>query len=239
MQDTGSTQTETAAGERGKDMNAKTGCPAQAPDRRTGTRRTGGSRFALTTALGAIGLFLWVLPAAEAQSTRGATGRPGIVEPPLPSGAPLTVAANGRIRLTTGGADDAPSAAASTRGNKGPNCSGPVGEHSTVVVPLGKSTMVNLREPVRERTVGNPAVVQAMLVSPQTLYLLGADIGTTNMIVQGRSGSCSVIDVVVGADPAGLQQTLASLMPEETGIQIKAAGDALVLTGTVADAAKA
>src|SRR5258708_19369228 len=119
MQDTGSTQTETAAGERGKDMNAKTGFPAQAPDRRTGTRRTGGSRFALTTALGAIGLFLWVLPAAEAQSTRGATSSTGIVQPPLPSGAPLTVAANGPIRLTIGAPAHPPPPAPSPPGHKG------------------------------------------------------------------------------------------------------------------------
>jgi pilus assembly protein CpaC len=118
-------------------------------------------------------------------------------------------------------------------GDKGPNCTGPVGEQSTVTVPLGKSTFVNLGEPVRQRTVGNPAVVQTMLVSLQTLYLLGSDIGTTNMIVQGKSGSCSVIDVVVGADPTGLQQMIQRLMPNERGVQVMAAGDALVLTGTV------
>nr|WP_228882359.1 type II and III secretion system protein family protein [Paraburkholderia saeva] len=196
--------------------------------------------------LSAIGLFLWVLPSAEAESTREAASAVGTVQPAMQApgqaaalAAPFTVAANGPIRLTIGGADDSQANAAAAKNTKGPNCSGPVGEHSTVVVPLGKSTMVNLREPVRERTVGNPQVVQAMLVSPQTLYLLGSDIGTTNMIVQGKSGSCSVIDVVVGTDPAGLQQTLASLMPEETGVQIKAAGDALVLTGVVTDGAKA
>ncbi|MGF6757037.1 pilus assembly protein N-terminal domain-containing protein [Paraburkholderia sp. GAS42] len=227
-------------------MNAKSGCPARAPHRRATKRGAGRSRFALTTMLGAIGLFLWVLPSAEAESTRQTATAIGTVQPAvqaqpqaLASNAPLTVAANGPIRLTIGGGDDSQAAAAAAKNSKGPNCSGPVGEHSTVVVPLGKSTMVNLREPVRERTVGNPSVVQAMLVSPQTLYLLGSDIGTTNMIVQGKSGSCSVIDVIVGTDPAGLQTTLASLMPEETGIQVKAAGDALVLTGVVTDAAKA
>ncbi len=200
----------------------------------------------LTTMLGAIGLFLWVLPSAEAESTREAASVVGTVQPALKTpgqaaalAAPFTVAANGPIRLTIGGADESQASATPAKNAKGPNCTGPVGEHSTVVVPLGKSTMINLREPVRERTVGNPQVVQAMLVSPQTLYLLGSDIGTTNMIVQGKSGSCSVIDVVVGTDPAGLQQTLASLMPEETGVQIKAAGDALVLTGVVTDGAKA
>ncbi len=121
----------------------------------------------------------------------------------------------------------------------GPNCVGEVAMHTSVVVPLGKSTMVALPEPVRTRTVGNPSVVQAMLVSPRTLYLLGSDIGTTNMIVQGRSGSCSIIDVVVGADPSGLQQAITALMPGETGVTVKVAADTLVLTGTVSDGVKA
>jgi pilus assembly protein CpaC len=225
-------------------MNAKSQRPTRASDTYKANRRPAGPRFALTVALSAIGAFLWVLPSAQAEGSHDANSAVGMVTSTVPTpgaaaAAPFTVASNGPIRLTIGSADPVPSSAASGGSARGPNCTGPVGEQSTVVVPLGKSTMVNLREPVRERTVGNPAVVQTMLVSPQTLYLLGSDIGTTNMIVQGKSGSCSVIDVVVGADPAGLQQTLAALMPEETGVQVKAAGDSLVLTGTVTDAGKA
>ncbi|WP_206956450.1 type II and III secretion system protein family protein [Trinickia acidisoli] len=137
----------------------------------------------------------------------------------------------------------AAAAQASTRAmpfvEHGPNCVGDVAMHTSVVVPLGKSTMVDLPEPVRTRTVGNPSVVQAMLVSPRTLYLLGSDIGTTNMIVQGRSGSCSIIDVVVGADPDGLQQAINELLPDESGVKVRVAADTLVLTGTVSDSVKA
>lgn len=132
-----------------------------------------------------------------------------------------------------------PSAHAPAFAERGPNCVGEVAMHTSVVVPLGKSTMVDLPEPVRTRTVGNPSIVQAMLVSPRTLYLLGSDIGTTNMIVQGRSGACSVIDVVVGADPDGLQHVIHELMPGETDVQVKVAADTLVLTGTISDAVKA
>jgi len=126
-----------------------------------------------------------------------------------------------------------------TPAERGPNCAGDVAMHTTVVVPVGKSTTVSLPEPVRARTVGNPSVVQAMLVSPRTLYLLGTDVGTTNMIVQGRSGSCSIIDVAVGADPGGLQQALADLLPGEKDVKVKVAADTLVLTGTVSDSVKA
>ena len=149
---------------------------------------------------------------------------------------PLTLAANG-VNLTIGVNHSAATAAEAAQ-SKGPSCTGEVRAHSTVNVAVGKSTMVALPEAARTRTVGNPDIVQAMLVSPQTLYLLGTDVGATNMIVQGRSGSCSVIDVVVGVDPGGLQSTLAALMPEEHDIRISAAADSLVLSGSVADATK-
>jgi pilus assembly protein CpaC len=76
-----------------------------------------------------------------------------------------------------------------------------------------------------------------MLVSPDTLYIAGVDVGTTNMIVQGRSGACSVVDITVAMDPAALQSTLASVMPEEKDIRVIGAADSLVLTGVVSDAA--
>ncbi len=127
----------------------------------------------------------------------------------------------------------APVPAADTRG---PNCSGAVREESHVVVPIGKSTLIPLPEPVRNRTVGNPEIVQATMVSPQTMYVLGRSLGTTNMIVQGRSGACSVINIAVNVDAGGLQGSLAQLMPTERGIRVATAADNLVLTGSVSSA---
>lgn len=150
---------------------------------------------------------------------------------------PVRMSASGPIQLTIG--SPATAEAGRESGAKGPNCTGAMREHSEVTVPVGKSTMVQLPEPVRNRTVGNPNIVQAMLVSPQTLYLLGQEVGTTNMIVQGRSGSCSVIDVSVGADPGGLQSTLRTLMPGAKNVQVSAAADSLVLGGTVSDSVQA
>ena len=104
---------------------------------------------------------------------------------------------------------------------------------------LGKSTLMRLPEPVQSRSVGNPAVLQAMLVAADTLYLAGADIGSTNMIVQGKSGMCSVIEVMVVLDPSPLQATLRALLPEQKDLHVSAAADTLVLSGTVDDAATA
>lgn len=117
----------------------------------------------------------------------------------------------------------------------GLTCNGEVASPGKLSLAIGKSTLLKLPEAVTNRTLGNPSVAQAMLVSPETLYLLGLEVGTTNMILQGKSGKCSVIDVVVTMDPAALQATYKELMPDETNIRVSAAADSLVLSGSVAD----
>ena len=105
-----------------------------------------------------------------------------------------------------------------------------------VSLPIGKSTIVRLQSHVSYRTLGNPTVAQAMLVSPETLYLLGMAIGTTNMILQEKNGVCKVIDVEITMDPDGLLKTFTELFPNEKNIRITAAADSLVLSGVVSDA---
>ncbi len=117
----------------------------------------------------------------------------------------------------------------------GLTCNGEVASPAKIILPIGKSTLLKLPDPVTNRTLGNPNVAQAMLVSPETLYLLGVSVGTTNMILQGKRGACSVIDVSVTMDPAGLMNTYKELMPEEKDIRVTAAADSLVLSGVVSD----
>jgi pilus assembly protein CpaC len=123
------------------------------------------------------------------------------------------------------------------RADSGPRCSGQAALPAHMALQVGKSNLMRLPETVIHRSIGDPGVVQAMLVAPDTLYLVGVDIGSTNMIIQGKSGTCSMVDIVVSMDPAALQATLAKVMPEEKNIKITTAADSLVLTGTVADGA--
>ncbi|WP_425442271.1 type II and III secretion system protein family protein [Rugamonas rubra] len=118
----------------------------------------------------------------------------------------------------------------------GPRCAGQAATPGSLALALGKSTLMRLPDTVLSRSVGNPEVLQAMLVASDTLYLVGADVGSTNLIVQGRNGLCSVVEVTVAMDGAGLQAALAALLPEERNIRVSAAADTLVLSGSVADA---
>jgi len=128
---------------------------------------------------------------------------------------------------------------AAKRNDSGPRCTGEAARPGNMTLQMGKSNLMRLPEPVLHRSVGNAAIAQAMLVSPDTLYLVGVDVGTTNMIIQGRSGACSVVDIVVTMDPAALQGALAAAMPEEKNIKVMTAAESVVLSGTVSDAAAA
>ena len=129
-------------------------------------------------------------------------------------------------------AADAPLDAAPARAEAGPNCKGEAARPAQLSLQVGKSSLMRLPEPVQHRSVGNPLVVQALMVAPDTLYIAGVDVGTTNMIIQGKSGLCSVLDITVAMDPSALQATLAAALPDENDIKVLAAADALVLTGT-------
>jgi len=136
-------------------------------------------------------------------------------------------------------AADNPAEAAPSRAEAGPNCKGEAARPAQLALQVGKSSLMRLPEPVQQRSVGNPLVVQALMVAPDTLYIAGVDVGTTNMIIQGKSGLCSVLDITVAMDPSALQATLAVALPDEHDITVLAASDALVLTGTVSDATAA
>ncbi|MCA3780448.1 MAG: type II and III secretion system protein family protein [Burkholderia sp.] len=166
----------------------------------------------------------------------GALAQEGVESAVLTKGGASAPAAVGKgpMQMTISMAPVPAAAPAASAGPlRGPNCVGAVRESTSVSVPLGKSLLVPMPEPVRNRTIGNPAVAQATMVSPQTLYILGLAVGTTNMIVQGKSGACRVIDVAVGADAGGLQASLLQLMPNERDIHVSTAAGTIVLAGTV------
>lgn len=79
------------------------------------------------------------------------------------------------------------------------------------------------------------ASVDVVLLNPTEIYLLGKSVGSTNIIVLGRSGTCTIMDLAVGIDTRTLAARLNQFLPGNA-IQVTAAADAIVLSGAVADA---
>ena len=79
------------------------------------------------------------------------------------------------------------------------------------------------------------ADVDVLLLAPTEIYLLGKSIGSTNVVMLDRAGTCTAFDVVVGMDTTALQAVLGQLLPAEKGIKVTPAFDSIVLSGSVSD----
>lgn len=105
----------------------------------------------------------------------------------------------------------------------------PAGQLGLVATPVTASESVD---------VASVADMEVLLLSPTDLFFRGKKAGATNVILQDANGVCYLRDIVVAIDPATLQAKLGELMPDEGGIRVKSAENAIVLTGKVSDAAK-
>ena len=79
------------------------------------------------------------------------------------------------------------------------------------------------------------ADVDVLLLAPTEIFLLGKTIGSTNVVMLDRTGTCTAFDVVVGMDVTALQSVLGRLLPAEKQITVTPAFDSIVLTGMVTD----
>jgi pilus assembly protein CpaC len=101
------------------------------------------------------------------------------------------------------------------------------------VVPINKSQLLRLDQPVADLLVGNPEVADVLAITNRSIYILGKQLGSTSLTIYGpRKQLIAVLDLVVSQDIESLKARLFELMPEET-IEVRPVNGALVLSGTV------
>ncbi len=107
----------------------------------------------------------------------------------------------------------------------------------SINLPVNKSQTLRVPRPFARIAIGNPKIADVSPVTSSVAYLLGKDIGTTNLTLYDRAGAViAVVDVNVVPDAMGLKQKLAEVMPTESlGVQV--ANDRLILSGTATSAA--
>ena len=100
-------------------------------------------------------------------------------------------------------------------------------------VPLYKSRILSLRSPISRISVGNPDIADLLLLRSSELYVLGKDLGTTNVLLWDADDVLvATVAVEVTHDLEGLKTKLHELMPDE-GIEVRSAQRSIVLSGTV------
>lgn len=98
-------------------------------------------------------------------------------------------------------------------------------------VPLNKSQMLTVDQPVGRVMVGNQEIADIMPITTRSIYVLGRKLGTTSLTIFDKADKVmAVVDVAVGPDIVSLQRQLGQLVPGEK-IDAHISNDAIVLTG--------
>jgi pilus assembly protein CpaC len=104
---------------------------------------------------------------------------------------------------------------------------------------IGRSIIIDLPRDAKEVFVANPKVANAVVRSTRKVFVIGIDNGATSIFVMDADGrQISALEVNVGRDLNVLIQTLRTAMPQAQ-VQVRAAGDSVLLTGSVASASEA
>ena len=104
---------------------------------------------------------------------------------------------------------------------------------------LGKSTVVDVPVAIKRASLANPAIADAIVLSPKQIYVTGKGFGSTNLTLWGKDDQIlAIFDVEVLLDVARLTQKFSQLLPEETNLHLICSNDHLTLSGTVSSPAK-
>ena len=104
---------------------------------------------------------------------------------------------------------------------------------------LGKSTVVDVPVAIKRASLANPAIADAIVLSPKQIYVTGKGFGTTNLTLWGKDDQIlAIFDVEVAIDMARLTQQFSQLLPEETNLHLVSSNDHLTLSGTISSPAK-
>jgi len=84
-------------------------------------------------------------------------------------------------------------------------------------------------------SMADPAVAEAVVVSPTEVLINGRSLGTTTFVVWDTVGTRHIYGVEVTADAPALERSLTTLFPDED-IAVSARGNTLILSGRVSSA---
>jgi len=104
-----------------------------------------------------------------------------------------------------------------------------------LAVPLYQSRVVTVVTPANRVSVANPDVADIVVISPTELYVLGKDLGTTNVLLWDSGNRLiGAINVEVQHDLDTLKRKFAELLPGQP-IEVRASQRSIVLSGRVSD----
>jgi pilus assembly protein CpaC len=108
----------------------------------------------------------------------------------------------------------------------------PVADANAVRLIVGRSTLVDIGQPISRVSLTKADVADALVTSPNQLLVHGKVPGAISMFVWNRGGAVKRYEIVVERDLEALNEQFRTLFPGEN-IQAHSNGKAVVLSGNV------
>lgn len=148
----------------------------------------------------------------------------------------LATALSAAVALTPGvsSAQVEPASASSIRINNGGGA-----QSASLVLPFGKSAIIDLPADARDILISNPQIADATVRTARRAYVIGRQLGQTNIFffdAQGRQ--IANVEIRVEPDVAPLNDILRRHAPDSS-IQAEAVNGSIVLSGNARSAAEA
>jgi pilus assembly protein CpaC len=109
------------------------------------------------------------------------------------------------------------------------------GNENAMTVPVFKSRVVALNTPAARVSVGNPDVADILILKATQLYVLGKDLGTTNVLLWDRNDELiGTVNVEVTHDLQSVKEKFFRVLPNEK-IEVHSAQRNIILSGRVSN----
>lgn len=105
------------------------------------------------------------------------------------------------------------------------------------VVSLGRGTsaLITTLQPVERVALGDPAIADAVVISPTEVVINSLTVGTTSLFVWDEYDRVDLYTVVVTPDIGSIERQINALFPD-LDVQLSATGGSVVVSGTVREA---
>ena len=101
-------------------------------------------------------------------------------------------------------------------------------------VLANQSVLLDSPFDIKRVSIARPETADVMVVSARQMMIIGKAFGTTTLVYWSREEVANTVEVIVGINLDLVREDLRKIAPGET-FEVSAAGDTLVLTGTVGD----
>ena len=101
-------------------------------------------------------------------------------------------------------------------------------------VMANQSILLDSPFDIKRVSIARPETADVMVVSPRQMMIIGKTFGKTTLVYWSREEVAKTVEVIVGINLDLVREDLRKFAPDQT-FEVTAAGDTLILTGTVSD----